>query len=408
MLPNNSTLYDNYIVINIPYYRALCLDFLTNTLIIKTFPKLLKTDIVLAATGWSAPVGPLIDICTRKGLTKLETKVNNLQKDPQYFNKMQDYALLIYGDHLVQDKIAPTDFENFLFFTDPHTMYGNYTENPNNRTLGCQYFDQYIQELTYIKESTPVSFTLCGGDWNDGGIPAEELFKLGRANEICKNKLWPFYNVVGNHDTNYQGKADSESERYTSRFSEQCLKDLWFRDQEHCYYTFNGDNTKFYVFDTGTENQNLNSYNNYLSNQLKWFANALLNDNSSHIALTMHIWFYNGENIQPFSRMVLEIACAYNARATYEYDGITYDFTQNTGKIEFVIVGHSHRDFNTTFTYNSQTLSIIGSINAGSNNGSGYYGAPHVLCDLVHVNYQTRQLFTIRIGNYGTDREIAI
>ena len=326
-----------------------------------------------------------------------------------YYSKIEDYCKFMYGDVLVSGFAAPTKFENFLWFTDPHTMYGKYTYDRKTRTHGCAYFDKYVNELEFVYNSTPTDFVLCGGDWNDGGIPAEELFKLSRAMETCKAKLAPFYNCVGNHDTNYQGKADAESESYTSRFSPQCIKDLWYRDQEECYFTFEGRNTKFYCFNTGIENQALTTDDNYLSKQIKWFAQSLTNDNSTHIALAMHIYYYTGTTIQAFTDYVMKIACAYNAKTTYTFDGVTYDYSQTTGNVDFVMAGHSHRDFETSYSYANETIPVIATVNAGNANANSnsYYGAPHCIFDLVHVDYDNREIHLVRIGHLGSNRTVS-
>lgn len=346
-------------------------------------------------------------------ISLLDAKANLKDEGTPYYTKMQNYCKLIYGDSVASGFTAPEIFENFIWFTDPHTMYGDYTELVGNRTFGCKYFDKYIDELRFAYESTPTDFVLCGGDWNDAGTPDEELFKLSRAVERCKKELSPFYNCVGNHDTNYMGKKDSESAAYTSRFSTQCLKDLWYRDQDHCYYTFNGKNTKFYVFDTQVDDQYLYSDDFYLGYQLKWFCHALESDNSEHIALAMHIYYYTGTTVARFAKKIMDAACAYNARTTFTYerdegDRTTYDFTNATGKIEFALAGHSHADYETRHEASDTSIPVIASINAGNATGSGssYYGAPHCVFDLIHVNYDegVRQVNLIRIGAQGTDR----
>ena len=349
-------------------------------------------------------VAPFADVEER---TDLET--SELYGTP-YYSKFVKYNKYMYGDAIVSGIDAPTDFENFVWFTDPHTMYGNYTYDPASRTRGCQRFDQYIEELKFAYESTPTDFVICGGDWIDGGLPDEELFKLSRAEEMCKSNFAPFYNCVGNHDTNYQGRKDAESAIYTTEFTPDCLKDLWFRNRENCYYTFNGKKTKFYVFDTRIENQSMTAENNYLKNQLKWFLNALLSDNSTHIALVMHMYYNTGTSINTFAEYIAQSACAYNARASYSYDGNAYDFSNATGKVEFILAGHSHADFTTSYQYESKTIPVVASINAGNGTGNAnsYYGAEHCIFDLINVDYDNGEMNLVRVGNLGSDRTVTL
>jgi hypothetical protein len=346
---------------------------------------------------------------------KNESKIKKLNVNATgmpYYSKFEKYAKYVYGDLLVPEEIAPTCFENFVWFTDPHTMYGNYTYDDAGRTYGCAFFDQYISELQFAYNSTPTDFVLCGGDWNDGGLPAPELFKLSRAMELCRQKLAPFYNCVGNHDTNYQGKATEESETHTSTFSPKCLKDLWYREYGNCYYTFNGKNTKFYVLDSRIENQVLSDESNYLLNEVAWFANALQTENSEHIAIALHVFYKStiGGTIADFADEIAKIACIYNNQGTYTFDGVTYNYNTASGKIEFIIAGHSHADSNENlvYTYNGVSIPLILTINAGNRTGAGasYYGAPNCIFDLVNVDYDNRVVNLVRIGALGNDRTI--
>lgn len=406
---------DSGVSITVPSYKALCYDFSENTLTIKSSGSIAGNDLLLATNGWSNPGGPLIVTCNRKAIATLDERVGALENDENtplpYFSKLETYAELLHGDSIIPGKVAPLEFENFIWFTDPHAMYGEYTEDKEYRTRGCAHFDKYISQLEYAYQSTPTDFVLCGGDWNDGGVPAAELFKLSRANEICRKRLAPFYNAVGNHDTNYQGKATPESERYTTKFTPQCLKDLWYRDKENCYYDFNGVNTHFYVFDTRTENQSLSSENNYMETQLLWFANRLLSDNSAHIALAMHIYYYNYSDllIQPLASYVMQVASAYNRRATFEYGNETFDFSSATGRVEFVFAGHSHVDYNIEYEEDGDSIPVIASVNAGRPTSSdAYYGATNCIFDLVNVNYTSRKINLVRIGDVGEDRTIPL
>jgi hypothetical protein len=210
------------------------------------------------------------------------------------------------------------------------------------------------------------------------------------------------YMLVGNHDTNYQGRKDSESAIYTTKLSIQSINDLWYREGK-AYFTFDGAKTRFYCFDTGTENQAMATYDNYGWEQAEWFANALLTDNSPHIAVAMHILFYQYDSatpttgVQPLSDWVLKIAQAYNARTTISVNGNSYDYSSATGKVEFCIAGHTHADYNGI----SYGIPWIISENVRHNVSLG------ATFDLCFADYDNGELKLIRVGD-GSNRTLSL
>ena len=195
--------------------------------------------------------------------------------------------------------------------------------------------------------------------------------------------LAPYYMLVGNHDTNYQG---------TDTLSAQSISNLWY-DGKKSYFDFNGLNTHFYCFDTGVENENIDY------EQVAWFADALLSDSSDHIALAMHILYYTlnpSPTIQPLAQTVLDIAQAYNNRTSITVNGHNYNYASASGKVEFVIAGHTHLDGN----YTVNGIPCIVTRNTWISGSSTY------AFDLVCVNYDDRQIDLIRVGN-GSDRTVS-
>lgn len=304
--------------------------------------------------------------------------------------KVSQFCSLFYGDTIVADKDAPTDFESFLFFTDPHTMMSSGWESRNM---------ELITQIQKYYNSTPTTFCLCGGDWlGNSDLPATACYKMGYIDGFMNSKFKDGYMLVGNHDTNYQGKADAESATGTTRLSNQSIADLWYRKGK-AYFTIEGASTIFYCFDTGIEAQALTDLDGYGYTQCKWFANALLEETHDHIAIAMHI-LYNqspSHGVKHYlAAKVFDIAKAYNDRSAIVVDDTTYNFSSATGKVEFCIAGHSHQDANGAIN----GIPYVLSINAGKENDVASF-------DLIMVDYDNGVINCVRVG-YGDDRVISL
>ena len=272
--------------------------------------------------------------------------------------------------------------ESFLFFTDPHLCEGSGWEKE---------FKEMMGEIQQCYNNIPATFCLDGGDWLGNSDSVEDArYKLGLVNGTMKSMFNRHYDLVGNHDTNEQG---------VSKLTNASIKNLWFRDFQNCYYTFDGQNTKFYCFNTEGEQDTLATNNNYGWNMCKWFASSLTTDNSPHIALAMHIVYVTPEltTINAIAQEILDIAEAYNNRTSITVDGVAYNFSANTGKIEFAIAGHSHADYNSTI--NSIPVILTTDTRANINLGATF--------DLVYVDYNAHNIKFVRVGS-GNDRTVNI
>lgn len=303
-----------------------------------------------------------------------------------FATKCQQFSALMYGDSIA-DVDAPSDCESFLFFTDPHFSTG----------ATCQ---EYIAQIQKYYNSTPTTFCLSGGDWlNNSDTPAEACFKLGYIDGFMHSMFGNCHMLLGNHDTNYQGKLTPESSLRTTRLSEQSIIDLWYRGSK-AYYEFEGSNTRFFCFDTGTENQALSSFGNYGYEQAQWFADKLTTNTATHVAIALHILWYDNitnQSMQPLAQLVLDIAKAFNDRDSITVDGTSYSFATASGKVEFLIAGHTHRDAETTIN----GIPCIMSDNVQRDNS---YGPTF---DLVLVDYSNSVIKTVRVG-YGSNRTVSL
>ena len=306
------------------------------------------------------------------------------------------YGMLFNGDES-NGVIAVDTCESFLWFTDPHL----FTATDG----GIHKMEEYVAQLQKYYNSTPTTFALCGGDWlGNSDVPEMACYKMGYIDGICRSMFDKCYMLVGNHDTNYQGKKDANSSTYTTRLSRLAIRNLWYRDIGRAYYDFDGVNTHFYCFDTGIENQTLEYNNGYGYEQATWFAEKLMNERYNHVAIAAHIYAYSTipdgtvpDDVQPLTRLLLQISSAYNRRSEISVNEKNYNFVDATGRVEFMLAGHSHEDY----TLMDSGIPIIATLDCGNHQS---YTADCSF-DLVFVDYDNRKIKCIRAG-VGEDREI--
>lgn len=315
-----------------------------------------------------------------------------------FYTVCKRYSSLFNGDE-INNVVTVNRCEAFLWFTDPH-LFTAHTDIGSEPMM-----EEYVSQIQKYYNSTPTSFVLCGGDWlGNNDVPEMACYKMGYIDGIRRSMFDNLYMLVGNHDTNYQGKKDANSEKYTTRLSRVAIRNLWYRDTGRAYYDFKGVNTHFYCFDTGIENQALTYDNNYGYEQAAWFAENLTKERFDHVAIAVHIYSYRTiptgavpDDVQPLTRLLLQISSAYNRRSEISVNGKNYNFVDATGRVEFMLAGHSHADY----TLVDSGIPIIATLDCGNNQS---YKADCSF-DLVFVDYDNRKIKCIRAG-VGEDREI--
>lgn len=274
------------------------------------------------------------------------------------------------------------DVESFLFFTDPHYV----AVNANG---GCRVgYEKHLDIIKKYYDESSAGFVLCGGDWlNNSNTNDNACYELSKIKGKMRSLFDKYYLLVGNHDTNYQGE---------SQLTQQTLNNLWFNEYGKSYFAFNGGKTKFYTFDSGIDWGHADSLTDYDNEQIEFFLEELNKNDDKYIALAHHMVYTSGTTLHKLTERITEIAKIYNERGTVQHNGVTYDFGQKTGKVEFMIAGHSHAD--QTGTLND--IPYIQTINADVSTNCPTF-------DFVLVDYTARKLNTVRIGT-GEDREIEL
>ena len=379
---------DGSLVITLPSEGALCFDISTNKFVMRTnVGNLTDSQVVLAWRYYQKVGGRLFDYAipfNNFGQYLLPQSIFN--GEPFSGTYDFDTPTTAYGALFK----GTTKVESFAFFTDPHVMgFGDATRNTTR-------MQNYFKRVQAVYRATPCSFLACGGDaLNTATTMDEACYRLGLLKGIFRNMLDDCKLVMGNHDTNYQGKLDSESENYTGRLTDATLASILFRDTDtkKAYYSFDGSNSKCYVLDTGIEHSSMLAYD---WEQVDWLANKLLEDDAEHAIIFLHI-IVNQGSIQTNASNFGTLVQAYNGHTSVTLNGVTYNFSACSGHVDFWVAGHTHED-------STGTLGGIPYMITGSNS----HNSDVPLIDLVLVDYDNDIVKTIRVGGTGEDRTISI
>lgn len=313
------------------------------------------------------------------GVTALSEEIVQTVVGTEVGEKCAEYAAL-FND---TDKV-----ESFIFFTDPHLTEGRSGYESQMRS--------YLKTLKTYYDATPTNFVVCGGDWLGAYDTKDEAcFKLGFINGTMRSLVEPYYPVVGNHDTNYQGKSTAESTELDGVLTNETIRNLFVPGEEKTYYAFDGANTRFYVLDTGSDWDG--TMNAYRVEQIAWLANMLKTDNDTNRAVLMHIGYAASNTEFPavaFASNVMKLCNAFNNNTSVTISNVTYDFQgDSNGKVRFAMCGHVHADHNDVV--NGIPLIAVTKMRDG--------GKPTF--DLCLADYNANTLRLVRVGN-GESRNI--
>lgn len=262
--------------------------------------------------------------------------------------------------------------ERFLFFSDPHpfTSMDSVGWGKDNK-------------LDRMKEYFDVSgskFILCGGDWltNHNRETGIEDLKLAEKTmqELFGDRYYP---MVGNHDNNDK----------VEEIPHETIVDIMFSRWGKAYYTFKGDVTRFYVFDSDSIPHI--AMDDYKREQAKWFLESLSDNDDKHIVIAIHMCQIMDDEGPISSEQAIqlsEIANAYNSRTSYD----DYDFGGKTGKVHIILAGHWHADNN--YVLNNIPVYIIDDAQEGN-------------FDMVLMDYEVNELRALRVGT-GNGRTIKL
>ncbi len=285
----------------------------------------------------------------------------------------------MYGDKLENG----ADADGYMYFTDPH---------PVNCDLNAAFWDGRLARFEKLAEYygyTGAKFAVCGGDWfNNSNSKESAIAMLEYIRNMTRDLFGTCYLVVGNHDYNYQFVSNGANGSSPHKLTSEELAAVWFPEYGKTYYSFTSDTTRYYVFDSGID-WGHSSLTDLDKEQVVWYLEQLSKQDDKHIVLMPHMVHISGaeDNYNPGTLEYAKISAAYNARSTYTFNGVTYDFSDKTGMVEYIIAGHHHADV-------TGTIEGIPFVLTATNNS----GDP-ATADFVYADYASRTLVLMRVGN---------
>lgn len=227
--------------------------------------------------------------------------------------------------------------ESFMFFSDIHLLGSDDDFSPEL----CSYFEYQMLPAKSVYDWFPVDFCLCGGDLlNQRDSQEQAQKKLLYADEKLGNMFNPYFKMMGNHDTNYQGYLSPDNHT-RGDLPRNFIDDEYFSSTKSAYYTFEGNNTVFYVLDSALDYHD--EPNSYKWEQLHWLASELIKTEAKHIVIGIHLFFNEGE-IVPMSREIVKICDAFNSKTIAKVEEEQYNYETRKGKVHLILSGHNHID----------------------------------------------------------------
>jgi len=221
----------------------------------------------------------------------------------------------------------------FLWYTDAHWT-SNYGRSP--------------MMLKYLSRHTGMKKTFFGGDIaNSKSGEMDVLTAWQGLVEGVPNH----HSVIGNHDNQVSELTDA-AEKTEFFFGPERTGDMVFgtdaTNGKMYYYIDNHiEKTRYICLSTGR----MWTY----KDEIEWCVEALKGVASGwHVVVISHLWLnndYEGGGLlttpEDYTQVYLDLFDAYNYRmsGTTSLNSVAYDFTGAAGKIEFVIGGHVHQDY---------------------------------------------------------------
>ena len=289
--------------------------------------------------------------------------------------------------------VNTTSAEGFMFATDSHFM-------AKQDSTWKEYLSEIAAYWAKLYYHSPCSFFLHGGDWfGNGEVRSSTLYKLGVLGGMFKDKFDNFAVLVGNHDTGHTSVV-SDNDSTAADLTVDTLANSLLREYGRTYYRYDANTFHMYCFDS----RDSAAIDAYTKEQIAWFGTSLLSETAAHIVIAIHILHDSG-SLKAFGEQLTLCAKAYNSRGTYTYDGASYDFTGATGKVAFVIAGHTHAD--ATGTEND--IPYIETTNCTTYSNTSFANLPLPL-DLIKVDWTNATLTAYRAsrGSDGTTRTLSI
>ena len=280
--------------------------------------------------------------------------------------------------------------DTFLWFTDPHLYYADRIDD-ETRELAMTY-------LSRCNNSLFLDFVLCGGDWLTDDIQSNAISQLRWVDNTTSQMFLKYYPIFGNHDDNYKGRMDRDSDAKTGAIDKSDVINILFGKWGKSYYRFDTNEGCGYVFDTGSDDGGA-FMDEYKWRQIDWFAKDLLENDPINAFVGMHIVYYslgpNNAKATDFATNVAMVAKAFNEKKSLKLNNDTYDFSNTTGKMRCIFHGHNHMD-NIGGIFSIPTIGTEQLL-------VDYFG--EITFDIVLMDYDQLKVEMVRVG-VGSNRTV--
>jgi hypothetical protein len=181
------------------------------------------------------------------------------------------------------------------------------------------------KRLSDLWNELPVQYVISGGgDAGSIANPTVNQYRLPKfLNNVSRMLDGHFYPANGTHvSTSYLLRP---------------FMAYNYKNGTDSYYTFNGVTTKFFVMDGGYSGES--DVTPLISSETAWLGSLLLTNQQQHIAVILHSLQLNSSTTTKAGQQIMQMIYMFNNRMTRTIHGITYDFTNAIGKVEFVVTG---------------------------------------------------------------------
>lgn len=284
--------------------------------------------------------------------------------------------------------VVAEGMESFIYFTDPHLTGSGKNNIRNTLKKISAYHKEYDYELC-----------ICGGDWLVNNETYAEAYSSLEHIQSTAEDLFSgnYYPVLGNHDTNYQGRLYEYSGKNSGRLTYEDINQVMFDRFGKAYYSFETDSTAWFILDSGIDWET--DMSDYRWEQVEWFCRNLQSTSKRHAAIVIHIYAnYDSKGalvVQQLAENVMKAAEACNAGTQVQLNGKTYDFSSATCSVGFALCGHNHIDY----VLESSTIPVICTRRLTNGNINSF--------DLCSIDWDLGKLTMRRVGQ-GNDRTIDI
>lgn len=217
----------------------------------------------------------------------------------------------------------------FLWYTDAHWVM-NYGMSP--------------MLLKYLSKNTGMNKTFFGGDISNA--KSGEIATLTAWQELVKD-IPSHHSVIGNHDNQVTEltTAEARGDFFINRTGDMVMGTDATNGNNYYYIDNHIENTRYICLSTGR----MWTY----KDEMEWCADVLNSTPKNwHIIIISHLWLDSSSGVidttpPDYTQSYLDMFDAYNYRlsGTTSVNSVAYDFADGEAKIEFVIGGHVHQDY---------------------------------------------------------------